>query len=179
MVPFGTIPTNKSEFLAELYADISSHRYHPGVPREYIIQDKHNSVARIVPTFDYRDACTYLYCLRMLEEDIAINRVPGTFGGWSMGNLLFQQEIAEIEAMEYDYQASFNPFRWIEHWRAFQTRAFEFSRTGYYNAFLEFDISNFYDTINQTRLERQIRLAADRNKANTIDLLFYLSLIHI
>lgn len=173
IVPFEPPTPAKTQFLDELYDDIRNNRYHPGVPREYIVQDKHNAVARIVPTFDYRDACVFLYCVRLLEPDIAVNRVDGTFGGWSMGNLIHQQEQAEIEQLEYDYQSSFNPYRWVEHWREYQRRAFEFSQTGEFECFLEFDISNFYDTISQTRLERSIRNSTNTDLSDVIDLLFY------
>src|SRR6266498_1118737 len=84
------IPTNhkpnKKEFLDQLYNDIRTKKYYPDLPRSYIIYDKHNRVSRMVPVFHHRENCVYFYCLKELEQHVAINRVEGTFGGWTLGN---------------------------------------------------------------------------------------------
>jgi hypothetical protein len=83
LVPYvsGEKPQKKDQFLRALFDDIINRRYAASVPREYIVFNKHNHVARIVPTFSYRDACVYFFCIKRLEDEIAVNRIEGTFGG--------------------------------------------------------------------------------------------------
>ena len=80
IVPFapGELPTKKQDFLQALHADISSHRYAASSPRDYIVQHKHRHVPRIVPAFAHRDACVYFFCVKHIEDEIAVDRVPGT-----------------------------------------------------------------------------------------------------
>jgi hypothetical protein len=73
-------PGNKENFLKKLYEDIINCNYSPSIPRGYIVYNKHRRIVRIVPTFSYRDNCTYFFCIKNLEADIAINRVEGTYG---------------------------------------------------------------------------------------------------
>ena len=81
-------PPDRNEFLRQLFGDIRSGRYFPSLPRGYIVQDKHNGVARIVPVFTYPDSCVYYFCIRQIEDAIAGNRVQGTYGGWRLGNVI-------------------------------------------------------------------------------------------
>jgi hypothetical protein len=94
LVPYapGERPQNKKQFLEQLFNDIRKRHYTASVPRDYIVYNKHNYVTRIVPTFSYRDACVYFFCIKRLEESIAVNRVKGTFGGWRLGNSIRKKE---------------------------------------------------------------------------------------
>jgi hypothetical protein len=91
IVPFKD-PIKNNEIINELFVEITDNVYHPSKPREYIIANKHNYVARIIPTFQARDYYVYYLCLKMLEEHIAINRVEGTYGGWTLGNAIRLRE---------------------------------------------------------------------------------------
>jgi Reverse transcriptase (RNA-dependent DNA polymerase) len=171
LVPYesGQKPTSKDEFLKQLYKDILDYNYSPSIPRGYIVQDKHRRVARIVPTFTYRENCVYFFCIKSLEDAIAINRVEGTFGGWRLGNPLRKQEEAEGE---YNPIVSYDPGAWSKHWREFQKKAYEFSNSGNYQYFIKVDIANFYDSINLTLLENKIRTVIDNEQRFIVDLLF-------
>lgn len=183
----GDKPQNKKAFLRELYDDIRSGRYFPSLPRGYIVEDKHNGVARIIPVFTYRDSCVFYFCIRQLEDAIAGNRVQGTYGGWRLGNVIRAQEDAEREqfpnpeeyqpevAVPFDPYAipgSFDPKKWMVHYKDFQRQAYKWSRKQELRYFVEFDIANFYDTINLDILERKIRAAIPREKNEIVDLLF-------
>src|SRR5262249_51770567 len=138
-------------------ACISKRNYTASVPRDYIVLNKHNYVTRIVPTFSYRDACVYFFCIKRLEEYIAGNRVEGTFGGWQLGNSIRKKEDEESAGM-YVPTTSYNRFQYSKHWRDYQKLAYKYSWLGEFNYFLKFDIANFYDTINLRLLENKIRL---------------------
>ncbi len=167
----------KSETLNKLYNDIKHRNYYPMLPREYLVSNKHNYVSRIVPVFDSRENCTYFFCIKQLEQDIAVNRVEGTFGGWSLGNLIRKKEENELEELTPLSPIplnSYNPFKWSENWKEFQKRAYRYSQKSDYNFFLKFDIANFYDTINLNLLENKIRLVTNgKDNAFVIDLLFH------
>ncbi|BAU64568.1 hypothetical protein STA3757_19400 [Stanieria sp. NIES-3757] len=173
--PSGKKP-KKLETLEKLHNDIINKHYYPGLPREYVVFDKHNCVSRIVPVFDSRENCTYYFCIKQLEQAIAINRVDGTFGGWSLGNPIRQREEEELEELTPLSPIppnSYNQFKWSENWKEFQKRAYLYSQKLTYSFFLKFDIANFYDTINLNILENKIRLATTSKDAFTIDLLFH------
>jgi|SRR6476469_3209144 len=178
LVPYSSSnKPKKIETLQKLHDDITHRHYYPGLPREYVVFDKHNCVSRIVPVFDLRENCTYYFCIKQLEEAIAINRVDGTFGGWSLGNPIRKSEEKELEKLAPPSpipQNSYNPYKWSENWKEFQKRAYLYSQNPNHCFFLKFDIANFYDTINLSILEDKIRLATtSKEDAFIIDLLFH------
>lgn len=175
LVPYSRKP-HKVETIEKLYEDIVHKRYYPELPREYVISDKHNCVSRIVPVFESRENCTYYFCIKQLEELIAVNRVDGTFGGWSLGNPIRLKEDKEIEGLMPSSsipQNSYNPFKWSQNWKEFQKRAYLYSTNSNYNFFLKFDIANFYDTINLSLLECKIRLTTNSKDSFATELLFH------
>ena len=177
-IPKELRPPDKKQFLYNLYDDIELKKYFPDLPRGYIVSDKHNKVSRIVPVFNYKDSCTYFFCIKQLENFIAINRVKGTYGGWTLGNLMRKQEEEEIEHMPGADDSpmginSYNPIKWSDNWKEFQKRAYQFAKKGNYKHFLKFDIANFYDTINLGILENKIRFAADKKHTFIVELLFH------
>lgn len=96
LIPHEKIDKNK--IIYDLYEEVINFAYSPYKPRGYIIINKHNYVARICPTFYAKDYFLYFFCCKMIEEEIAGNRIEGTFGGWRLGNKIRLME--EIEAKE-------------------------------------------------------------------------------
>lgn len=74
-------PLNRNEIAHNLYKELTEFRYHPSTPRDYIIINKGNHVARISPTFYPKDYFVYYFCTKVLEDEIAVNYVEGTYGG--------------------------------------------------------------------------------------------------
>jgi len=77
IVPYNN-PISKEEFfyrIDKLYDDIISHQYCPSTPREYLFVHKTEFVPRILPVFNYVDEACYYFVCKMLEDDIANNRV--------------------------------------------------------------------------------------------------------
>jgi hypothetical protein len=178
-------PASKSQFLDQLYDDIRLGKYFPSVPRGYIVENKHNYVPRIVSVLSYRDACVYYFCVKQLEHHIAKNRISGTYGGWSLGNSIRELEDIEQEDNEqgmdeevvveegpYHVVGSLNPYKWTKYWKQFQRLAYEKSRPEELCSFIEYDIANFYDSINLDLLDRKIRACIQRELNPVVDLLF-------
>ncbi len=172
IVPFND-PIEKNKILSELYNKINSFTYHPLHPREYIVLNKHNQVPRIVPTFHAEDYFLYYFCLKMLEDEIAENRVEGTYGGWRLGHKIRLKEEEEEYYLDEYAVNSFDPFLWIKNWKDFQKKAYQYSKLDDYNYFILFDISNFYNNINLDLLNRKIYLVAPHKKILYIELLFH------
>lgn len=171
-------PQNKKKFLLDLYDEIEAKRYYPDLPRGYIVSDKHNKVSRIVPVFNHKDSCTYFFCIKQIENFIAVNRVAGTYGGWTLGNLMRVQEDQDVEYLPGADDSpmainSYNPIKWSDNWKDFQKKAYQYASKGGYKYFLKFDIANFYDTINLGILENKVRFAVDKNQTFVVELLFH------
>lgn len=167
----------KLPFLSLLFNEIKSFTYSPTHPREYIVSNKHNLVSRIVPVLSIKDICVYYFCLKTLENKLAINRVDATYGGFSMGGSLRKMEKVEFESVsEIPFSMSpytYNPLAWIEAWRDFQKKAYIYSVRGEYSYFIKFDVANFYDCINLNLLEKKVRTTCDGDCSEVIDLLFH------
>lgn len=172
IVPFNENP-EKTEFLNELFEEIINFTYHPSNPRDYIVINKHNGISRYVPTFTRKDYCVFYFCIKLLESEIAVNRVEGTYGGWNLGNEIRLKEEQEIIELDYVPFNTFNELSWIQEWQSFQKIARKYRDIGEWTCFTNTDISNFYDCINLTILERKIRHVIPKQKQEIVTLLFH------
>lgn len=173
IVPFTDKPVDKTEFLTALHSEVTNFIYAPSHPRHYILVNKHNGVTRFVPTFNRKDYCVYYLCIKLLENEIAINRVEGTFGGWTLGNPIRLKEDQEIIELDYVPFNTINELSWAEEWRSFQGIARKYNGTGNYGYYINLDIANFYDTVNLAILERKIRHVIPKNKQDVVTLLIH------
>lgn len=172
IVPFSSTPT-KTKFLDELFLGITEYTYNPKNPREYIVINKHNGISRYVPTFSREDYCVYFLCIKLLENEIAVNRVNGTYGGWTLGNpirLKEEQEILELDYMPFN---TINDLSWVNEWQSFQNIAKTYRDIDDWECFINLDIANFYDCINLTILEKKIRHTIPKQKQDVVTLLFH------
>ena len=173
LVPFDDKPIDKDKYLDHLYNQIQDFTYSPSHPREYIVYNKHNGISRYVPTFKRKDYCVYYLCVKLLENEIANNRVEGTFGGWTLGNPIRLKEEQELLELDYIPFNTFNELSWANEWRSFQGIARKYKDLADHNYFINLDIANFYDTINLTVLERKLRHIVSKNKQNVVTLLMH------
>lgn len=165
----------KNDLVEKVYSSISSARYAPSIPEAEIVINKGHGVARTVPVFCMEDYCVYYFCIKELEDVLCVNRTDNTFGGWTLGGKLRQQENSEIECELTEYgRYSFNPLAWIKAFGEFNSLLYSQLDHGHYSHVLEFDLSNFYDSVRLDMLERWIREEADSKKGYIITLLFYL-----
>lgn len=172
LVPFDSTP-NKSDFLNELYTEITRFTYSPSNPRDYIVINKHNGISRYVPTFSRKDYCVYFLCIKLIEEEIAVNRVEGTFGGWTLGNQIRLKEEQEILELDYIPFNTINELSWVQEWQSFQNIAKKYRDLDAWGYYINLDIANFYDCINLSILERKIRHAVPKSKQEVVTLLFH------
>lgn len=172
IVPFGKTP-HKAKFLEELYEGITEFTYNPKNPREYIVINKHNGISRYVPTFSREDYCVFFLCIKLLENEIAINRVEGTFGGWTLGNPIRLKEEQEIPELEYVPFNTINELSWVQEWQSFQNIAKNYRDLDDWKCFIYLDIADFYDCINLTILGRKIRHVIPKSKQDVLTLLFH------
>lgn len=163
---------SKKEFqniLIELYKDIICGNYSPSILRGRIFTYKSNNVARIVPCLSVKDEALYFFLIKLIEEDIANNRVPGTFGGWRLGNA-----IKELEDLEIEYVTnSYDPKLWNENWKEFSNIVWTKIKTEEYDVAYTLDIANFYDNINLNILEKKLLCMVGTNKSQIVYLLIY------
>jgi hypothetical protein len=189
---FIDIPATQEEkeiFIENLHSEILEKKYYPSVPHCYIDRDKGNGVTRIIPVFCVKDYCVYYYCIKKIEPRIAYNRVPNTFGGWTLGGLLRQSEEDEMSKRKRDFEDtedfinelhgisvseySFNPTAWSKAYGDLNAKLYATSQETKYKHIAELDIANFYDNIRLDILEYRIREVTDNQNAEVLSLLFH------
>lgn len=173
LVPFDDKPIDKKQYLDNLYNQIQDFTYSPSHPREYIVFNKYNGISRYVPTFKRKDYCVYYLCVKLLENEIAVNRVEGTYGGWTLGNPIRLKEEQELLELDYIPFNTINELSWAIEWRSFQGVARTYKEIDDFKYFINLDIANFYDTINLTILERKLRHIVPKNKQDVVTLLMH------
>ena len=165
----------KHDIVEKVCSSILSARYAPSIPEAEIVMNKGHGVARTVPVFCIEDYCVYYFCIKELEDVLCGNRTDNTFGGWTLGGKLRQQEKSEIECELTEYgRYSFNPNAWTHAFGEFNSLLFSQLDQGIYSHILQFDLSNFYDCVRLDILERWIREEANSARGWIITLLFYL-----
>lgn len=171
LIPHIDTTPNKEEFLKSLAMKVEKMQYVPLPPRAYVVSHKQNLVVRFVPTMVREDYCIYFFCIKSLEDEIAENRVRGTFGGWRLGGRMRAMEnFDDPPSMPY---STYNRFGWKLAWTEYQKRAYRFYLDEKHQYFIIFDIANFYDSISLSRLELLIRETAPKRKTRIVNLLFY------
>jgi len=159
------------EILKKLYEELISYEYIPSPIEEKVFIYKSDKVARILPVMNIKDELVYYFACKMIEEEIAVNRVEHTFGGWRLGNEIKLQEDAEID---YVYK-SYNPYMWRENWKQFQNILnIELNDIDDESLILKLDIANFYDSININLLEKKLLSTIGPDKIEYINILIYL-----
>jgi len=192
LIPYQKV--NKEELIENLFRRINTREYYPSPPKDYLILNKGNNVLRVVPVFKLDDLCAYFYYARKLEKYIAHNRVPGTYGGWSLSGITRTEEkkdLAEYEKEsvsvqehdgdqfifldmgEYGEETNFNPLAWRASWNEFTSKIYK-SSIDYQGDFVaELDIANFYDSIKLDHLEYIIRSRTKPEDNAIVCLLFH------
>ncbi len=164
---------SKNEYdniLRDLYKELSLYEYKVNKLDEKIYIYKTNNVARIIPILNVKDELVYYFACKMIEDEIAINRTPNTYGGWRIGNRIKLEEDSEIE---YVYK-SYNPQLWNENWKEFQNIVYnETENISDEDIILKLDIANFYDNINLNLLERKLLAGINNDKIEYINILMY------
>ena len=167
----------RNDFCNNLYRDIINKKYHPNIPKDYVINNKHNGVTRLIPVLTKKDTCVYYFCVKALEDFLSEGYVDCTFGGFRLNGKIKEKEddlFNEINEAPYSVSPfSYNPSAWVGAWTDFQKKAYAISREGVLSYFIIFDIANFYDSINLILLENKIRNSADKTSSEVVDLLFY------
>ena len=166
---------DRRQLLDKVYRSVLSARYAPSPPEAEIVINKGHGVARTVPVFCIEDYCIYYFCIKELESVLCVNRTENTFGGWSLGGKLREQENSDIECELTEYgRYSFNPHAWIDAFGQWNSLLFSQLDARNYSHVLQYDLANFYDCVRLDILERWIREEADCKKGWIISLLFYL-----
>lgn len=165
-------------FLDDLSQKLKSYEYFPSLPLTVKEADKGHGVARQIPIFNLEDYSVYYYCVRKLEHVIAKNRVPSTYGGWSMGGKIRRLEDEDNAPDEYQMTYSYNPAAWSKYYGDYNSRVYakiqelKASGLGDYHVY-ELDIANYYDNIQLGILENKIRRDSDYTESGVLDLLMY------
>lgn len=158
------------DLMYNAYKKLIRFDYYVSNPVEYIFLLKNEFVARIIPVFSLEDEAIYFYLCKRIEEDIANNRIPGTFGGWMLGNAIKTQEEDEIQ---YVFN-SYNPWLWTKYWKEFQHYVYSNIDRYDYKYALKLDIANFYDSINIDILSKKLYRICSKDKYEFIELIVYI-----
>jgi hypothetical protein len=180
-------------FLKDLFEKIANRTYYPNPPKEYLTINKGNGVLRVVPVLSLSDLLVFFYCVRKLEPYIAINRIPGTYGGFGLSGKLRKTEEDEKEGISnglkviklgkdvyvfeesngYPVQSSFNSKAWQAEWGDFNNKLYHHSFNFNDGVVVELDISNFYDSIQLDNLEFKIRKYISNEENQVVYLLLH------
>lgn len=174
IIPYSSV-NSYAEFkkiLENLYDDLLLNNYSPLSPLSYIFLHKSEFVARIIPILHARDEAFYYFVCKYLENDIAENRVPNTFGGWRLGTPLKEKEQEDILEIEYVY-GSYQPALWNKNWKEFVRISHTFAASDEFVKVIKLDISNFYDSINLNILETKLMQSIENKKIWAISYLLY------
>jgi hypothetical protein len=168
-------PTEKKQRVRAVFESVKSGRYAPSIPEAEIVMNKGHGVARTVPVFCIDDYIVYYFCITELEDVISGNRTNHTFGGWTLGGKLRNLENIDVQSDNgySNVRYAFNPRAWASAFGEFNSLLFAQLDTGAYTHILQFDLSNFYDSVRLDILERWIREDASAEKGWVIALLFY------
>jgi hypothetical protein len=171
LIPYeGNIPL-RERFLKILAEMIKKMQYVPSPPRAFVVSHKQNLVVRFIPTMTREDYCVYFFCIKCLEEEIAKNRVKGTYGGWKLGGKI--RRIENFDDAPSVPDSSYNKFEWLKAWTEYQQKAYRFFQHPLFEYFIVFDIANFYDSVRLNRLEMLLREATQKSKTPIVNLLLY------
>lgn len=158
------------KIIVDAYHNLINYNYNISTPQEYIYLMKNKYVSRIIPVFTIQDEAIYFYLCKQIEDDISINRINGTFGGWRIGNSI---KILEDEELEYVIN-SYDPRLWVKEWKDFQKYIFTNLQKYDYKFALKLDIANFYDSIDINLLSRKLYRCCSKEKYNIVELIIYL-----
>jgi hypothetical protein len=141
IVPYKSI-ADKETYLKSLFSKIKNRTYYPNPPKEYLTVNKGHGVLRIIPVLNLEDLIVYYYCTRKLETYIAVNHIPGTYGGFGLSGKLRRTEEEEVNSINedlttfeldghtyvfyeiegYPVESSFNPQAWKAEWGDFNCK---------------------------------------------------------
>lgn len=155
-----------------MYFSIVNNKYFPDNPRGFLLLPKNKYVARTVPLLTFFDESFYYFICKILEDDIAKNRVKNTFGGWMLGTKLKKMEEDDLSIIQYTHN-SYNPYLWTENWKKFLQIAKSFVDSRKYKYVIKLDISNFYDSINLNILLSKLYKAVAKEKMWSVDYLSF------
>lgn len=158
------------ESILSAYHNLVNFNYNISTPQEYIYLIKNRYVSRIIPVFTIQDEAIYFYLCKQIEDDISINRVDGTFGGWRIGNSI---KVLEDEELEYVIN-SYDPGLWVKNWKNFQKYVFTNLEMYNYGYALKLDIANFYDSIDINLLSRKLYRCCSKSKYDIVEQIIYL-----
>jgi hypothetical protein len=165
----------KNEFrqiINTLSEEIRSRLFNVGNYKEYF-RIKSQNITRRTIEFDLKDFFLYLYLVFCLQDEIAINRVEHTYGGFRFDNKLKQKEGIDYNSLDILNYSTINKAGWVEAYGEFNSILLQELNTKKYNNVAGIDIANFYDNINLFLLEDKIKHSITKEKSPIVSLLFY------
>jgi hypothetical protein len=172
--------SERKSLLGSAVEEVNQGWYSPRPIHGFLSAAKGASVARFVPVFTYVDTAIYFACMQHLDRKLAGAAVTNTFGGWRLGTA--RREIEEQEALAIlggegcpsMPPSCYNRAAWMKNWQEYwKILAAKYEHADGSAWFAMFDIANFYDSVDLSRLETGVRsICADEPFA--INVLFHL-----
>ncbi len=161
-----------TQIINKLSEEIKSHLFNVGNYKE-CFRIKSQNITRRTIEFDFKDFFLYHYLVFCLQDEIAINRVEHTYGGFRFDNKLKKKEGIDYSSLDVLNYSTINKAGWVEAFGGFNAILLKELNTKKYNNVAGIDIANFYDNINLILLEDKIKHAIAKEKSQIVSLLFY------
>lgn len=163
---------NAGEFADKIKRDISTNLYMPNIGHGYLGYSKSNGCTRFVPILTKEDLAVYYILILSIQDKILVDQV-GVFGGWlSVPKSISKSKTDASELLiEPYFSNTFNQKAWFKNWQSFIKLLQATMNDGSVgNYVITSDIANFYDTIDLSKLIRDLRSKA-HVEADIVDLL--------
>ena len=118
---------------------------------------KSQNITRRTIEFDFKDFFLYHYLTFCLQDEIAINRIEHTYGGFRFDNKLKEKESVDYSLLDVLNYSTINKAGWVEAYGEFNSILLQELNTENYSNVAGIDIANFYDNINLFLLEDKVK----------------------
>jgi ribosome biogenesis protein Nip4 len=173
---------NKRSITNKIATQLRANTYIPDIPIQYY-DAKGNGVLRGKKLFNIDDICVYYFCVVSIQNPLIdkIKSNPNVFGGFRINSALRVPKDAIVLENSVDEDLPIDPYgvpeiskiSYKKEWSDYQN----LSRNLYnksFDLYIHLDIAHFYDDIDLSILENQLRIHSDRDKSDIINILMHL-----
>lgn len=177
---------DKTMIVDKIATQLKNNTYSPGIPIQFY-DPKNNGVLRGKKLFEIDDMCVYYFCVVALQDPLIekIKLTPNVFGGFRINsNLKVPKDSIKGDDEADTFLGSDDPsdlynepeiskIGYKKEWSDYQNLSRNLYNRGF-DWYIHLDIAHFYDDIDLSILESQLRIYSDKSKSSIIDILMHL-----